>query len=50
MSTFSAISWREQVTFDEMKIKPTLYKTNTLSWIFVVLADLNNSLQIDISP
>jgi hypothetical protein len=32
-SNFSATSWREQVTFDEMMQMSALYKTNTLSWI-----------------
>jgi hypothetical protein len=29
MNNFSAISWREQVTFDEMMKMSTLYQTNT---------------------
>jgi hypothetical protein len=34
-SNFSAISWREQVTFqwDDEEVCPSLYSTNTLSWI-----------------
>ena len=44
------ISWREQVTFGEKMIRPTLYKKNMLSWIFIVLAHWNNGLWIDISP
>ena len=35
----SGISWREQVTFDEMMMISTLYKTNTLSWIFKYLTE-----------
>jgi len=38
MSNFSAISWREQVTFDGMIMMSALYKTNTFKWIFIVLA------------
>ena len=32
------ILWQEQVTFDEMIMMFALYQTNTLSWIFIVLA------------
>jgi hypothetical protein len=39
MSNFSAISWREQVIFDEMMMMMSaLYLTNSLSCIFIVLA------------
>jgi hypothetical protein len=34
MSNFSAIPWREQVTFDEMMMISALYYINTRSWIF----------------
>ena len=37
ISNFQAISWREQVTFDEMIMISALYQTYTLSWIFIVL-------------
>ena len=47
MRNLSAIPWWEQVTFDEMM--STLYYTNTLSWIFIVLAHWNNSLCVDMS-
>jgi hypothetical protein len=44
MSTISAISWRKQATFNEMvMMMSTLYESNTLSWIFIVLAHWNNS-------
>jgi hypothetical protein len=43
----SAISQREQVTFNEMMVMSTLFLTNTLSWIFIVLAHWNNSLCVD---
>ena len=33
-----------------MMMKSTLYKTNTLSWICIVLAHWSNSLRLDISP
>jgi len=36
MRIFPAISWREQVRFGKMMI--ALKLTNTLSWIFIVLA------------
>ena len=49
MSNFSVISWREQVTFIEMMIMSTLYKTNMLNWMFTVLAHWNNSPWIDMS-
>ena len=49
MSKVSAISWQEQVTFDEMMMS-ALYETNTLSWIFIVLTHWNNSPRIDMSP
>jgi hypothetical protein len=48
----SAISWREQITFrffDEMMMMSALYYTNTLRWIFIVLAHWNNSLRVDMS-
>jgi hypothetical protein len=55
----SAISWREQVTFcqpyhgenklhfDEMM--STLYSTNSLSWIVIVLAHWHSRQRIDMS-
>ena len=54
MSNFSAITWREQVTFDEMM--SALYRNNRFirnnrfHWIFIVLALYNNNLQVEISP
>jgi hypothetical protein len=33
-----------------MMMKSTLYLTNTLSWIFIVLAHWNNNTQIDMLP
>jgi hypothetical protein len=48
MNNFSAISWWEQVTFNErIMIMSALYLTNMLSWIIKVLAHWNNSLWID---
>ena len=35
LSYFSAISWREQDTFNEM-MKTVLYQNNELNWIFIV--------------
>jgi len=39
-----------ELIFNEMMMKSTLYWTNTLSWIFIVLAHWNNSLRIDMLP
>jgi len=50
MSRISAMSWREQVTFDEMMMMYSLYQTYTLSRIFIVLAHWNNNPWIVISP
>jgi len=33
-----------------MMMRSALYKTNMLSWIFIVLAHWNNSPLIDMSP
>jgi hypothetical protein len=49
LSNFSAISWREQVIFYEMMMMFALFKINTLSWIFIVLAHWNNSPCTDMS-
>jgi hypothetical protein len=37
MSNFPAVSWREQVVFEEMMMMSALYWTNTLSRILIVL-------------
>jgi len=37
LSNFSAISLREQVTFDKMKMMFTLSQNNIFSWIFTAL-------------
>jgi len=42
MSNFSAISWREQDTFNEIRMS-TFYLTNTFSFIVLVLAHWNNT-------
>ena len=47
MSNCSAISWQEQITFDEMIMMSTLYKTIALSLIFIVLAHWNNNRWVD---
>ena len=47
MSNVQLISWREQVTFNEMIIISALYWTNTLNWIFIVTAHWINSQRID---
>jgi hypothetical protein len=45
---FSAISWQDQISFDEIMIS-ALYYANTLSWTFIVLAYWNKSLWVDMS-
>ena len=40
---------KNRLIFNEMMMRSTLYKINTLSWIFIMLAHWNNSPQIDIS-
>ena len=47
---FSYIMVKNKLIFNEMMMRSTLYLTNTLSWIFIVLADWNNSLWIDMFP
>jgi len=50
MSMFSAISWREQVNFnEEMMMMSTLYYNNKLSWILIVLAHSINRPRVDMS-
>ena len=49
MSHLSAISGREQVTFDEMMMISALYQTNMLSWIFIVLSHWSNIPRQDMS-
>ena len=46
INNFTIISLQEQVTINEMMT--TLYLTNTLNCIFIVLAHWNNSQQVDI--
>jgi hypothetical protein len=41
---------KNQLIFNEIMIRSALYSTNSLSWIFIVLAHWNNSLWIDMSP
>jgi len=45
MPNYAAILRQEQVTLDQMMF--TLYKTNTLIWIFIALVHWNNSLRAD---
>ena len=42
-------SWWEQVIFNEMAMKFTLYLTNMFNWIFIALFHRNNSLQVHMS-
>jgi len=39
-----------KLIFIEMMMRSALHKTNTLCWIFLVLAHWNNSPRIHISP
>jgi hypothetical protein len=39
-----------KLIFNEMMMRSGLYLTNTLSWIFIVLAHWNNSPQVDMLP
>ena len=39
----------KKLIFNEMMMRSTLYQTNTLSWIFIVLGHWNNSLWVDMS-
>ena len=47
LATLSAIPWQEHVPFYVIMMMPGFYQTNTLRWIYVVLADWSNSLQVD---
>jgi hypothetical protein len=47
---FQLYHGENKLIFKEMMTRSALYKTNTLSWIFIVLAHWNNSLRIDKSP
>ena len=42
-----AVSLCEHINLDEMMMMFTSFKTNTLSWIFIVLAQWNNRSQAD---
>jgi len=51
MRNFSAISWREQVTFNVMMMMSALYTINMLNWIFILLAHwINNPLVGHVAP
>ena len=47
MSYIPALSWREQVIFDEMMMM--IFALYTLNWIFIVLDYWYNSLQVELS-
>jgi hypothetical protein len=44
-----SVKRENKLIFNEMMMSSALYKTNTLSWIFIVLAHWNNSLRVDMS-
>ena len=46
---FQLYHGEKKLIFNEMMMRSALYYTNTLSWIFVVLAHLNNSLRVEMS-
>jgi hypothetical protein len=50
MSNFSITSWREQITFNEIIMRSALYKTNTLSWIFIVLTHWKINPRVEVLP
>jgi len=47
---FQLYHGENKLILNEMMMGFALYKTNTLSWIIIVLVHWNNSLQIDRSP
>jgi hypothetical protein len=47
---FQVYHGENKLIFNEMMMRSALYKTNTRSWIFVVLAQWNTSFRIDRSP
>ena len=47
---FQLYHGENKLILNELMMRSTLYYTNTLSWIFIVLAHLNNSLWVDMSP
>ena len=50
LSNFTAISWREQLIFNEILMRSVLFYTFRLCWIFIVLSHWNNSPWIDMLP
>jgi len=46
---FQLYHGENKLIFNEMMMRSTLYKTNTLSWIFIVLAHWINSPRVDMS-
>jgi len=50
VSKFQLYHGENKLIFNEMTIRSALYLTNTLSWIFIVLAHWNNSPRIDMLP
>ena len=46
---FSYSMSRTNYLFNEMMMRSALFLTNTLSWIFIVLAHWNNSTRVDMS-
>jgi hypothetical protein len=46
---FQLFHGKNRLHSDEMMMMSILYTTNTLSWIFIVLARLNNSQWVDLS-
>jgi hypothetical protein len=47
---FQLYHGEDRLIFNEMMMRSALYKTNTLSWICIVLAHWTNSLLIYMSP
>ena len=47
---FQLYHGENKLIFNEMMMRFTLYYTNTLIWIFIVLAHWNNSPRVDVLP
>ena len=50
LAIFQLYHGENELIFNEMMVRSALYKTNTLSWICIVLAHWNNNPRIDMSP
>jgi hypothetical protein len=46
---FQLYHGEKTLIFNDLMMRSVLYKTNTLSWILIMLAHWNNSPQVDMS-